>query len=194
MWIIVIRGLEIIATGMLLLIFAPLMLCIAIAIFLESGSPVSYKSRRIGKKGRVFSLFYFRTMHPGSGTSESRLTHVGRFLRNYSLDHLPQTLNVLRGEMRIVGSRPMTPEETDLQNEDYQDVLQVKPGMLSPAILSLGRAYNASDFATKARLDAQYLRQRSLWKDFNLSLATLRAFFSSRGNIKKHGKNHREHD
>ncbi|NJL53959.1 sugar transferase [bacterium] len=103
MRIIVIRGLEIIATGMMMLIFAPLTLCIAIAIFLESGSPLLYKSLRIGKKGRVLSLFYFRTMHPGSGTSENRLTHVGRFLRNYSLDHLPQTLNVLRGEMRMVG-------------------------------------------------------------------------------------------
>lgn len=158
MWLIVIRGLEIVATGLMMLIFAPLTLCIAIAIFLESGLPVLYKSLRIGKKGRVFWLFYFRTMHPGSGTSENHLTRVGRFLRNYSLDHLPETLNMLSGKMHIVGLLPMTPEEADLQNEDYQQVLQVKPGMCSPAILSLDRAYNASDFATKARLDVQYLR------------------------------------
>ena len=182
------RGLEMALVAGLLLLLAPLILLIALAIVIDSGWPVFFRSPRLGRDGKPFDLFYFRTMMPGVAAAEQRLTRVGRLLRDVSLDHVPQLFNVLRGDMRIVGPRPRTPDEADLDDENYRRVLAVKPGMISPAILRLGRTYNATDFATRAALEKEHLDGRSAWRDLRLTGQSVRALLRSRGNIKKRGE------
>ena len=145
-------------------------------------------SPRIGRRGQPFLLYYFRTMRPGTAVASQRLTRVGRFLRNYSLDHLPQVFNLLRGEMHLVGPRPMRPEEVDLSDDNYQQALTVKPGVFNPAVLQLGRRYNPTDFATKVRLEKAYLEERSAGKDTRFVGDMLRAWVRSRGNVKARGE------
>ena len=185
---IVFRLLEIVLTSMILLFFAPVMVVIMALIAVDSGLPVFFMSPRIGKDGKTFNLFYFRTMHAGTTSPDQRLTRVGRFLRNYSLDHLPQLINILRGELHWVGPRPMMPAEVDMSDENYQQVLEAKPGIVSPAILKLGRDYNSTDFATKVRLESGYLAERSVSNDSRLIRNTFKATFKSRGNIKRRGE------
>lgn len=185
---IVFRLLEIVLTSMILLFAAPVMIVITALIVVDSGFPVFLLSPRIGKDGKTFSLFYFRTMHTGSTSPEQRLTRVGRCLRNYSLDHLPQLINILRGDLHWVGPRPMTPAEADMSDENYRQVLKAKPGVVSPAILKLGRDYNSTDFATKVRLENRYLAERSLGSDSRLIRNAVRAALKSRGNIKQRGE------
>lgn len=183
-----IRFLEIVVACILLLIFSPLLILIALAIVVDSGLPILYRSPRIGKDGAHFHLYYFRTMVDGTHPYEEQLTRVGRFLRHYSLDHLVQVFNLLKGDMHIVGPRPMRPEQADLNDPTYQATLTVKPGVFNPAIIALGKTYNASPFATKIDLEKQYLDQRTLTKDIRFVGDALLAFIKSRGNVKMHGK------
>ena len=182
------RFLEIVLTCLAMLVLMPVMVAVAVLIVLDSGFPVFFMSPRIGRQGQPFMLFYFRTMRPGTDPASQRLTRVGRFLRNYSLDHLPQVFNLLRGEMHLVGPRPMRPEEVDLTDDNYQRALTVKPGVLNPAVLQLGRHYNPTDFAIKARLEKMYLEERSAGRDTRFVGDMLRALVRSRGNVKTRGE------
>ena len=182
------RAFEIVLTCLALLIFSPLILLITVLIVVDSGTPIFFLSPRIGKHGRDFRLFYFRTMRPGAAPSGQRLTRVGRFLRGYSFDHLPQLFNLLRGDMQLIGPRPMGPDEVDMRNENYQQVIKVKPGMISPAILQLGNQYNAADFATRAKLERTYLDGRSVGRDIWLVGHFIFATVKSRGNVKQRGE------
>ena len=184
----ILRLLELLLTGVMLIIFAPIMLVIALFIVIESGLPVFYMSPRIGRNGTQFGLFYFRTMTAGTGTSDERLTRTGRFLRSYSLDHIPQLFNLLRGDIHFLGPRPMTPDEVDMTNEDYQQVLNVKPGVLSPSIVQLGKTYNATDFVTKVKLEHDYLKQRSVGSEIRFFFDMFGAVIKSQGNVKARGK------
>lgn len=182
------RILEIALTCILILIFSPLLIIIAIAIVIDSGLPIFYLSPRIGKDGKHFNLFYFRTMNAGTHHHEERLTKVGRFLRHNSLDHLPQLFNLLQGNMHFVGPRPMRPEQADLDNPDYLEILKVKPGMFSPSIIQLGKHYNASKFTQKVELEQQYLDERTLKKDVRFFGEALSAFARNKRNVKMHGE------
>ncbi len=188
MKIVILRLLEIVLTSVVLFVFSPTMLVITGLIIIDSGLPVFYLSPRVGKDGKEFKLFYFRTMYAGTGSSEERLTRIGHFLRNYSLDHVPQLFNLLRGDMHIVGPRPMMLDEADMSDGNYQQVLKVKPGMVGPAILQLGRYYNPTDFSTKVKLEKSYLTERSAGSDIRLVRAAIHATLKSRGNIKKRGE------
>lgn len=182
------RILEIALTCMLILIFSPLLIIIAIAIVVDSGLPIFYLSPRIGKDGKHFNLFYFRTMMPNTAPPEEQLTKVGRFLRHNSLDHLPQLFNLLQGNMHFVGPRPMRPEQGDLDNPDYLQILSVKPGMFSPSIIQLGKYYNASKFTQKVELEQRYLEDRTLKKDVRFFGEALSAFARNKLNVKMHGE------
>ena len=182
------RILEITLTCMLILIFSPLLMMIALLIVIDSGLPILYLSPRIGKEGKPFDLFYFRTMESDSKPPDECLTKVGRFLRRYSLDHLPQLFNLLQGNMHFVGPRPMRPEQADLENPYYRQTLRVKPGVFSPAIIQLGKAYNESEFTTKISLEQAFLDERTPARDVRFVLDALIAFIKSQGNVKMHGK------
>jgi lipopolysaccharide/colanic/teichoic acid biosynthesis glycosyltransferase len=168
------------------------MLAIAVALRVEGRGPVLFRSPRRGKGGRLFWLLGFRTMVDAAAapalSPKARQTRVGRLIRNYSLDHLPMAINVLRGEMSVVGPRPMEPARVDLADPTWQRILSVRPGAMSCAILRLARHYNQTPVVEKQRLELEYVARQSLWFDLRLLAAAVRAQIASRGNIKARGK------
>jgi lipopolysaccharide/colanic/teichoic acid biosynthesis glycosyltransferase len=183
------RSIDLVGALLLLILASPLLAVIAVALRLEGYGPVLYRSPRVGRAGKPFSLLRFRTMldTPAPRSAEQRLTPVGRLIRNISLDDLPNLVNVLRGEMSLVGPRPMEPERVDLAAPAWQRILSVRPGLVSFAILQLARRYNASDAAIKNALELRYVQQRSLGYDLALFRRALRALVASHGNIKARG-------
>lgn len=137
------RPVEVAVSLMGLVILAPLLLLAAAAIVLTSGSPVFFRQRRIGQRGRVFVLYKLRTMQEGSSgakitaTGDTRITRVGRILRQTKIDEIPELWNVVIGDMSLVGPRPEIPSYVDLTMSEWQQVLLVRPGITDPVTLRL---------------------------------------------------------
>jgi exopolysaccharide production protein ExoY len=178
-----------------LMIFAPLMGLIALAVKLTSVGPVFFRQERLGKDGRCFQIFKFRTMRADAEAllkadpqlynryrdsnfkltkeEDFRVTPLGRFLRSSSLDELPQLFNVLTGDMSLVGPRPIVPDEIE-QYDDYDRLLlSVKPGMTGYWQIN-GRSL-ITDYAARVRLDIEYIRDQSLRGDLQIMLKTVGA-------------------
>jgi lipopolysaccharide/colanic/teichoic acid biosynthesis glycosyltransferase len=186
------RAFDVFVAGLGLLLLGPILAAVALALKVEGRGPVFYRSPRLGKGGRVFHLARFRTMvdaaaAPSVGPDE-RLTLVGRFIRNRSLDDLPSLFHVLRGDLSLVGPRPMEVDRVDPTDGMWQRILSVRPGYASYAILRLATRYNASSVAEKQQLELEYVRRRSFGFDLYVLAATLWAFVASAGNIKLRGK------
>ena len=177
-----------------LIIAAPLILVIAILIKLDSPGPALYVPQMVGKDGKLFRLFRFRTMRTDSPTSldpKDRLTRVGRFIRNYSLDHLPTLVNILRGDIGVIGPRPMEPEFVDLQDPTWQRYFQVRPGFFNYAVLKLGNTFGhstAGNLSLKRELELEYIKKQSFVFDLQLFLRFVWAHIVSGGNVKMRGK------
>jgi lipopolysaccharide/colanic/teichoic acid biosynthesis glycosyltransferase len=163
-----------------LIVTSPLMLLAALAIFLESGSPIVFTQERIGAGGGIFSILKLRTMHLNAGSSwvqpgDERVTRVGAFLRRTSIDELPQFINVLRGEMSIVGPRP---EMVEFANEftksipNYDQRHVVAPGITGWAQLYYARSLTPQDMPNVLRLDLFYVEHASIFLDTALILKT----------------------
>ena len=154
----------------LLIITAPLLAIIAIAIKVDSRGPILYRRRCVGQFGHLFDVLRFRTMVESSihCSVDDRLTPVGRFIRNYSLDELPILFNVLRGEMSIIGPRPTEPRFVDLADPAWQQILSVRPGAISYAILGLAGNYNVSSQPLRNRLELEYIQQQSTLFDLRV--------------------------
>lgn len=183
------RSIDILFALLWLNVVLPFLLLIAVLIRIDSPGPVLYWQRMVGWKGKVFPLFRFRTMHIDPDT-EQRFTRVGRFLRNYSLDHLPQLFNLLRGELTIIGPRPMEVDAVNLQEPAWQQYVQGKPGLINCAIFKLGKEWTPSRSTRpelNQELELQYQKQRSIASDAKLFLQALWKFMASRGNIKARG-------
>lgn len=132
----------------------PIFGIVALAIAMDGSGNIFYFQQRVGKKGKLFWLVKFRSMKVNSegpgitmGTSDSRITPVGRFIRKYKIDEFPQLWNVLRGDMSLVGPRPEIPEYVSLYTEEMRRVLDVRPGMTDPASLI---GFNESELLEKA--------------------------------------------
>ena len=119
-----------------LIVASSVMLAIAILLLSELPEPIFWISPRVGKDGCIFNFYNFRTMKV-DGNNQKQLTAIGNFIRNYSLDHLPQLFNVLKGDLSLVGFRPPLPEDVNFTDPDWQKILTTKPGMFSFAILGL---------------------------------------------------------
>jgi lipopolysaccharide/colanic/teichoic acid biosynthesis glycosyltransferase len=177
-----------------LVVAAPVILIIAILIKLDSPGPTLYVPQMVGKDGDLFRLFGFRTMHidkPAHLSPEERLTRVGRFIRNYSLDHLPTLVNVLKGDMSVIGPRPMEPEFVDLQDPTWQAYFQIKPGFFNYAVLKLGKTFGpskANNLPLKQELELEYIQKQSLVFDLQLFFKFIWAHVVSGGNVKARGK------
>jgi lipopolysaccharide/colanic/teichoic acid biosynthesis glycosyltransferase len=172
---IALRGLDLAIAGLASLVLLPVMLVVAAAIRLTSGSPVLYRGQRVGRAGRMFTMFKFRTLTPDAEArlgpylgheltrrTEGEVTRVGRLLRHMHLDELPQLWNVARGEMSIVGPRPIRPaffEELCEQIPQYWQRLVVDPGMTGFAQLRMTRETSWSE---KLAHDLEYIADRSL--------------------------------
>jgi lipopolysaccharide/colanic/teichoic acid biosynthesis glycosyltransferase len=179
--------LAIAAVGLVLV--SPLLLAAAIAIRLESSGPAFYRQRRVGKDGRIFEMFKLRTMRRGAdpigvGTAvtadDPRVTRVGRLLRRYSLDELPNLINVLRGEMRIVGPRATLPAQVELYTPRQLRRLDLRPGVTGWAQIH-GRA--GIPWEERIELDVWYVEHRSPWLDLRILARTPGALLGGAGSV-----------
>lgn len=178
------RAFDLFISVWLLSLVWPLMLTIALAIWLESGGPIFYVSQRVGKDGRLFKLYGFRTMLADRHT----LTRSGRIIRNISLDHLPYLLNIIKRDMSLVGPRPHEPHQVNLDDTLWQQVLTVKPGLVSWAILHFATTYNQTPYAERNQIEAEYIERQSFLFDLYVLWVGLAGLVASRGNVKARGK------
>jgi lipopolysaccharide/colanic/teichoic acid biosynthesis glycosyltransferase len=162
------RAIDVVVAALALVLSSPLMALIAAAILLTMGRPVLFHHRRLGLGGREFTLLKFRTMRGRPPAvedpldDERRITTLGRVLRALTLDELPELVNVLRGDMSLVGPRPLLPEYRDLYTAEQWRRHEMPPGMAGPA-LAAGR--NALTWEAKFAADVAYVDQWSLWLD-----------------------------
>ena len=189
------------AAVLLLAFAAPLLLTIAAAIKLQDGGPVLFRHTRCGRGGAPFGLWKFRTMHPDAAERlagllaenpqaeaewsgrrklrrDPRVTRLGRFLRRSSLDELPQLVNILRGEMSIVGPRPVMADELARYGGLAETMSAARPGVTGLWQVS-GR--NDLDFPTRVALDAEYVRRWSLRRDALILLRTVPVVLLAKG-------------
>lgn len=184
------RLLDVVVASLILIVTAPVLLVITFLIRCDSPGPIIYGSPRVGRNGKEFRLLRFRTVDlskPAHLSMQERLTRVGSFIRNYSLDDLPNAFNVLKGELSLVGPRPTEPEMVDLKDPAWQKVLTVRPGYISWAILELASAYNASPWSLKLQLEEVYIQKKSLVFDVLVLRKAVQRLIASRGNIKARG-------
>ena len=142
--------------ALVLVLGAPVLALLALAVLLALGRPILFRQRRAGRHGTPFTLLKFRSMRAGSGPDAARLGRFGRWLRASGLDELPQLVNVLRGEMRLVGPRPLPCDYTPLFSATEAERLRVRPGLVG---LAQARGRNALPWAQRLAFDVQYARQ-----------------------------------
>jgi lipopolysaccharide/colanic/teichoic acid biosynthesis glycosyltransferase len=195
------RALDLTTSVALLIILLPLMLVITIAIKVSNGGPVIFAHRRVGRDGKGFDCLKFRTMHCGAEAGlpailaanpqferewvqtqklleDPRVTPIGQFLRNTCLDELPQLFNVLRGEMALVGPRPIVGEELQRYGRHASSYVKVKPGLTG--LWQVTRDTNTS-YRRRIAADVLYVRNRSLTLDLKIILATVPAVLLGEG-------------
>ena len=170
------RLFDIITSSLLIIPLMPLMLFIALVIWITMGRPILFKQRRVGYQGRAFTIYKFRTMteerdeHGNLMPDEQRLTKVGKFLRETSLDELPELFNVLKGDMSLVGPRPLLVEYLPYYTPEEKKRHNMRPGITGWAQVN-GR--NAISWDQKLALDIWYVDNWSLWLDFKIILMTI---------------------
>jgi lipopolysaccharide/colanic/teichoic acid biosynthesis glycosyltransferase len=183
------RPADILIAVVSLVVVSPLLAVAAIAIKLESRGPVLYRQRRVGKGGVVFEMFKLRTMRQGAdpigvGTAvtvaDPRVTRVGRLLRRFALDELPNLFNVLRGEMRIVGPRATLPAQVQLYTPRQRRRLDLRPGVTGWAQIQ-GRA--GIPWEERIELDVWYVEHRSLRLDLRILAKTPAALLGGAGDV-----------
>lgn len=184
------RSADLIVASAVILMLSPLMAVVALMIWLEDRGTVFYSQTRVGLRGRLFRIIKFRTMVPDAEVwtgpvlahvGDPRITRVGRFLRTSRLDELPQLLNVVKGEMSLVGPRPERPdfvEPLERENPFFAMRTQARPGITGLAQV-LGRYDSHPD--DKLRFDLRYISRYSLWLDIEVLIRTLLLLFSRKG-------------
>lgn len=180
------RTFDLVFSILLMIITAPIMIAAAVAIKLQDKGPILFKQERITRNNRKFMLYKFRTMIPDAEAksgpvlatnNDERITKIGKFLRATRIDELPQLINIIKGEMSIVGPRPERDffiEQFVKENNDYQYRLHVKAGVTGLA-QAMG-TYN-TEFSEKLRFDIYYIANYSIFKDINIILQTVRSVF-----------------
>jgi lipopolysaccharide/colanic/teichoic acid biosynthesis glycosyltransferase len=188
------RVLEIVLSSLGLVVVSPVFLLAALAVKLNSDGPIFFRQKRIGRNFKPFSILKFRSMvedAPQRGAAitagdDPRITPVGRVLRATKIDELPQLINVLRGEMSLVGPRPEVPKYVELFRNDYEEILRIRPGITDPASLPYHdeaailaqaedpeREYVEHVLPEKIRLAKQYVARSSVAFDLRVIVATL---------------------
>lgn len=182
-----------------LITLPPAFCVIALAIKLDDGGPIFFTQQRVGKRLQLFRLLKFRTMIAGAerngllaASNYQRITRVGHFLRRHKLDELPQLINVLRGEMQLVGPRPEVSRYVEMFRPQFEKLLQEPPGLTDPASLTyidesthfssaeFEKQYVSEILPDKLRLSLEYQRRRTLLSDIRIIFQTLLALFSRR--------------
>ncbi len=195
------RFVDVVVSAAAIILLLPILLVLALLIKVDSSGPVIYTGVRVGLRGRRFKIYKFRTMvaladligGPNTPRDDPRITRVGRWLRRFNLDELPQLVNVLKGEMSIVGPRPEVPQYVDLFTDEEKAILSVRPGITDWATLWVrneGKILEGSDdpertymervWPEKHRLQLEYVRNHSLWVDARIMLQTLKVHLLDR--------------
>ena len=192
------RILDLVGSACALLVLSPLFLLLMVAIRCEDGRPVVFTQTRVGRFGRLFKMYKYRSMHPDAEKrlqellaankhehgvtfkikDDPRITRVGKWLRKFSFDELPQFFNVLIGDMSLVGPRPPVPREVALYSLADRRRLAALPGITCIWQIS-GRA--EIDFPGQVRLDVRYIETQSLWQDIRILAKTIPAVASGSG-------------
>lgn len=197
------RILDITIALMLMIVFLPIWIVVPLMIWLDSGTPILFKHKRVGINGKEFYLYKFRSMIPNADDilhkhnkellkkfkqgdwkleNDPRITKLGKALRSLTIDEFPQLYNVIRGEMSMVGPRAYVKKELDEQTQKYPKtkeyrelILSVKPGITGPWQTS-GR--NEVPFDVRAKMDAEYAQSNSIWTDIKILFKTPQAMIS----------------
>ena len=188
------RAFDLLLSIALAIVLLPLGLLVAFAVRLNSPGPALFRQQRVGKNGQLFRLYKFRSMRIGdsgitvTAEGDSRITSLGRFLRHLKIDELPQLINVIKGDMSLVGPRPEVPEYVERYTPEQREVLTIRPGITGPAQLEFrdeekllaGRPdvksfYLSEVMPRKLEIDRQYVRERSLILDIKILLRTAAA-------------------
>jgi lipopolysaccharide/colanic/teichoic acid biosynthesis glycosyltransferase len=196
------RAMDILLAALALVLLSPLLLAIAVAVKLDSRGPVLFKQQRLGRDRRPFTMLKFRSMQTGASdafhreavkrTAESkrreigtfksledpRVTRVGRFLRAWNLDELPNLINILRGDMSIVGPRPALDYELPYYKDWYFRRFDVRPGLTG---LWQVKRSDAEDFDEMIRMDVDYVERAGVWLDIKLITLTIPSIIRERG-------------
>lgn len=188
------RLFDILASSSGLVVLSPVLVALGVIVKLSSPGPVFYRATRVGRGGRYFELLKFRSMVVNAdkigpavtGASDPRIIPVGRFLRRTKLDELPQLINVLRGDMSVVGPRPEDPRYVALYTDEQRQVLNVRPGITGPASVAYRNEealltgadweqhYINSVMPAKLTIDLKYACNPSLWRDLRIIGNTMR--------------------
>ena len=170
---------DIVLSLLALTLLSPIFLLAALAVGIDSGLPIFFKQTRVGVAGKLFGMFKFRSMRIDAESTgpyftqnnDPRITRVGRFIRRTSIDELPQLINVLRGDMSLVGPRPDVPEQRSLYSADeWQQRCSVRPGITG---LAQAQIRSVGTHADRLALDLRYTRESSLWLDLKILWLTL---------------------
>lgn len=187
--------------SLMLVMVAPVLLAAGLIIKLNSPGPVFFRQVRVGRAGKPFRIFKFRTMvvnaeslgGPDTSANDPRITKIGKVLRRYNLDELPQFINVLKGEMSIVGPRPEVPQYVELFSEEEKAILTVRPGITDWATIWIRnegkvlaasedpeRAYLEMIWPEKRAMQLEYVKNHSVRQDFHIMLKTLQVHLFDR--------------
>ena len=184
------RAIDVVVSFVGLVVLSPLLLLIALAVRLTSPGPALFRQRRLGKDGVPFTIYKFRSMfvnapdirNPDGSTfnaeDDPRLTPLGRFLRKASLDELPQLINVLKGDMCLVGPRPDQVDQLQYYTAEDKRKLLVKPGITGPTQIG-GR--NSIPWKHRRKIEVQYVENYSLWQDLQILLRTVPVVLGQEG-------------
>jgi lipopolysaccharide/colanic/teichoic acid biosynthesis glycosyltransferase len=190
------RLFDIVCSSLGVILLSPVIIVIAAIILIEDRFPVFYRGVRVGRYGKLFRIYKYRSMVRnaesvgGDSTADDdpRITRIGKFLRKYKLDELPQLINVLKGDMSIVGPRPEIKKYVDQYNEEEKQILTVRPGITDWASIwnadegallagakDPDRAYEELIRPTKLKLQLKYVRERSFFTDMKIIFLTMLA-------------------
>jgi lipopolysaccharide/colanic/teichoic acid biosynthesis glycosyltransferase len=186
------QSVDILFSAVILIILSPLILILSILIRISGKGPVIYSQDRIGKNGKPFVIYKFRTMIFNAETgqprlscmNEERITRIGKFLRKYRIDEIPNFINVIKCDMAIVGPRPEREFFIDQiveRNPDFTKLLNVKPGITSWGQVTYGYASNVDEMLERLDYDLHYIKNRSLWFDIKILLYTIVTILKGKG-------------
>ena len=182
------RGVDVVGVLVALVVLGPMLLGCCLWIKWTDGGPVFYRQVRVGRNGKPFKIWKLRTMRPNAElngpqlatTDDPRIVHGCKWIRRSHIDELPQLLNILRGEMSLVGPRPERPELIEQMRDalpEFDQRLDATPGLTGLAQVRLGYSNDMEGMRRKLNLDLDYLKKRSIWLDLRLILKTLPLFW-----------------
>ncbi len=188
------RLLDLVLAATFIIVFLPFYLLLAVLTYFSSSGPAIYKQQRVGRNGKIFTMYKFRSMVKGAEgnvpqltiPNDPRITNWGRFMRRYKLDETPQFFNVLEGSMSIVGPRPERAyyrKKLSQLYPRYEDLNDVKPGITSLGQIRFGYASDLRQMQRRARFDLLYLRNLSLGTDLRIIALTIAHVIQGKGSL-----------